>query len=65
MLRDPAIRAVVPPWGGELAIDLLDQLDWDELAAARADLARRLVRPPPLLLPFTTAWAGPRCTAPT
>ena len=34
MLTDPAIRAVVPPWGGELAIDLLDQLDWDALAAA-------------------------------
>lgn len=32
MLRDPAVRAVVPPWGGELGIDLLDQLDWDELA---------------------------------
>ena len=34
MLLDPAIRAVVPPWGGELAIDLLDQLDWQDLAAA-------------------------------
>ena len=34
MLLDPAIRAVVPPWGGELAIDLLDQLDWLELATA-------------------------------
>jgi muramoyltetrapeptide carboxypeptidase len=34
MLLDPGIRAVVPPWGGELAIDLLDQLDWDRLAAA-------------------------------
>jgi len=34
MLTDPAIRAVVPPWGGELAIDVLDQLDWDALAAA-------------------------------
>ncbi len=34
MLLDPAIRAVVPPWGGELAIDLLDQLDWQELATA-------------------------------
>lgn len=32
MLRDPAVRAVVPPWGGELGIDLLDQLDWAELA---------------------------------
>lgn len=34
MLCDPEVRAVVPPWGGELAIDLLDQLDWDRLAAA-------------------------------
>jgi muramoyltetrapeptide carboxypeptidase LdcA involved in peptidoglycan recycling len=34
MLTDPVIRAVVPPWGGELAVDLLDQLDWDALAAA-------------------------------
>lgn len=23
MLTDPGIRAVVPPWGGEMAIDLL------------------------------------------
>lgn len=34
MLADPAIRAVVPPWGGELAIDLLDRLGWEELTAA-------------------------------
>ena len=34
MLLDPAVKAVVPPWGGELAIDLLDLLDWDALAAA-------------------------------
>ncbi|WP_460797852.1 S66 family peptidase [Nocardioides pacificus] len=34
MLLDPAIRAVVPPWGGELSIDLLDLLDWDALAQA-------------------------------
>src|SRR6478736_4685492 len=34
MLADPAIRAVVPPWGGELAIDLLDLIDWDGLAEA-------------------------------
>jgi muramoyltetrapeptide carboxypeptidase LdcA involved in peptidoglycan recycling len=32
MLCDPDIAAVVPPWGGELAIDLLDQLDWNTLA---------------------------------
>ena len=34
MFLDPAIRAIVPPWGGETAIDLLDILDWDALAAA-------------------------------
>ncbi len=33
-LCDPAVAAVVPPWGGELAIDVLDQLDWDRLTAA-------------------------------
>ncbi len=34
LLLDPAVRAVVPPWGGELAIDLLPLLDFDALAAA-------------------------------
>src|SRR4051794_5380696 len=31
MLIDPHIKAVVPPWGGETAIDLLPLLDWDAL----------------------------------
>lgn len=30
----PGIRAVVPPWGGETAIDLLPLLDWDALREA-------------------------------
>lgn len=34
MLTDPDIRAVVPPWGGETAIDLLPLLDWDRLREA-------------------------------
>jgi muramoyltetrapeptide carboxypeptidase len=34
MLLDPAIRAVVPPCGGELAIDLLPLLDFDAIGAA-------------------------------
>src|SRR3954470_8573290 len=34
MLGGPSVRAVVPPWGGELAIDLLDLIGWEELAAA-------------------------------
>ncbi len=33
MLTDPEVRAVVPPWGGHVAIDLLHRLDWDALAA--------------------------------
>lgn len=31
MLTDPTIKAIVPPWGGETAIDLLPLLDWDRL----------------------------------
>jgi muramoyltetrapeptide carboxypeptidase LdcA involved in peptidoglycan recycling len=34
MLTDPGIRAVVPPWGGELAIDLLPHLDWAAIERA-------------------------------
>jgi muramoyltetrapeptide carboxypeptidase len=34
MLTDPRIRAVVPPRGGETAIDLLSFLDWDSVASA-------------------------------
>jgi muramoyltetrapeptide carboxypeptidase LdcA involved in peptidoglycan recycling len=35
MLTDPAVRAVVPPWGGAgTALDLLDQLDYAAIAAA-------------------------------
>ena len=34
MLTDPTIRAVIPPWGGELAIDLLPHLDWARIGAA-------------------------------
>jgi muramoyltetrapeptide carboxypeptidase LdcA involved in peptidoglycan recycling len=34
LLLDPAVRAVVPPWGGELAIDLLPLLDFAAVAGA-------------------------------
>jgi muramoyltetrapeptide carboxypeptidase LdcA involved in peptidoglycan recycling len=34
MLTDPTIKAVVPPWGGVTAIDLLPLLDWETLRAA-------------------------------
>ncbi|HET7398574.1 MAG TPA: S66 peptidase family protein [Intrasporangium sp.] len=35
LLTDPRTRAVVPPWGGETGIDLLDLLDVDAVATAR------------------------------
>lgn len=34
LLRDD-IAAIVPPWGGELAVEILDRLDWTALAGAR------------------------------
>lgn len=34
MLTDPAIQAIVPPWGGETAIDIVDLLDYDAIMAA-------------------------------
>lgn len=51
MLTDPSIRAVVPPWGGETAIDLLDVLDYDAIGAAE----------PTWVVGFsdTTTWMAP------
>ncbi|MFB0617378.1 S66 peptidase family protein [Streptomyces sp. AGS-58] len=34
LLTDPAVRAVIPPWGGETAIDLLPLLDFGRIAEA-------------------------------
>ena len=48
-----AADAVLPPWGGELAIELVEKIDWDALAEARpwfvgwSDIST-------LLLPLTT-----------
>ncbi|SDR83305.1 Muramoyltetrapeptide carboxypeptidase LdcA (peptidoglycan recycling) [Paraoerskovia marina] len=33
LMTNGDVRAVVPPWGGATAIDLLPRLDWDALAA--------------------------------
>ena len=59
MLTDPQIRAVVPPWGGETAIDLLDLLDWDAIAAAEPTWVVGFSDISTLLLPLTTraGWA--------
>jgi muramoyltetrapeptide carboxypeptidase LdcA involved in peptidoglycan recycling len=58
-LTDPAVAAVVPPWGGETAIDLLDELDWDALAAAEPTWLVGWSDISTLLVPITTrlGWA--------
>lgn len=59
MLCDPAIRCVLPPWGGETAIDLVDLLDWDALAAADPTWLVGYSDLSTLLVPLTTrlGWA--------
>lgn len=59
MLADPAIRAVVPPWGGELAIDLLDQVGWEALADADPTWLVGFSDLSTLMVPLTlrTGWA--------
>uniref|UniRef100_UPI002028BB2C S66 family peptidase n=1 Tax=Actinotalea sp. C106 TaxID=2908644 RepID=UPI002028BB2C len=59
MLTDPAVRAVVPPWGGQLAIDLLPHLDWESIAAAEPTWLVGFSDTTTLLLPLTVraGWA--------
>jgi muramoyltetrapeptide carboxypeptidase LdcA involved in peptidoglycan recycling len=60
LLCDPAVAAVVPPWGGELAIDLLEVLDWDRLAAAEPTWFVGWSDCSTLMMPITTrlGWAS-------
>ncbi|GAA4128263.1 LD-carboxypeptidase [Nocardioides fonticola] len=59
MLCDPTIACVVPPWGGETAIDLVDLLDWEALAAAEPTWLVGYSDLSTVLLPITTrlGWA--------
>jgi muramoyltetrapeptide carboxypeptidase len=59
MLCDPSIRCVVPPWGGETAIDLLHLLDWEALAAAEPTWLVGFSDLSTVLVPLTTrlGWA--------
>jgi muramoyltetrapeptide carboxypeptidase len=59
MLCDPAIRCVIPPWGGETAIDLVDRLGWDALAQADPTWLVGFSDLSTILLPITTrlGWA--------
>ena len=58
LLRDD-IDAVFPPWGGELAIELLDRLDWAGLQRARPKWLIGYSDTSTLLLPLTLrlGWA--------
>jgi muramoyltetrapeptide carboxypeptidase len=59
MLADPAIACVVPPWGGETAIDLVDLLDWDLLAASEPTWLVGFSDLTTVMVPITTrlGWA--------
>lgn len=54
MLTDPDIRAVVPPWGGELAVEVLPHLDLPAIAAADPTWLVGYSDVSTLLLPLTT-----------
>ncbi|MCK0112043.1 LD-carboxypeptidase [Ornithinimicrobium sp. F0845] len=60
MLTDPGIRAVVPPWGGETGIDLVDLLDWDLIAEAEPTWLVGFSDLSTLLVPLTVraGWAS-------
>jgi muramoyltetrapeptide carboxypeptidase len=53
MLLDPAIAAIVPPWGGETMIDLLPLLDFDAIAAAEPTWLVGYSDTTTLMLPLT------------
>jgi muramoyltetrapeptide carboxypeptidase LdcA involved in peptidoglycan recycling len=59
MLTDPEIRAVVPPWGGETAVDLLPLLDFEALRRAEPTWVVGYSDMSTLLLPITllAGWA--------
>ena len=63
MLSDPEVRAVIPPWGGETAIDMVDVLDWEALAAAEPTWVVGFSVSTTWLVPLTLGWAGRLCTA--
>jgi muramoyltetrapeptide carboxypeptidase len=54
MLTDPRVRAIVPPWGGELAVELLPHLDLDVVSAAEPTWLVGYSDLSTLLLPLTT-----------
>lgn len=59
MLTDPRVRVVIPPWGGETAIDLLPHLDLEAIAAAEPTWMVGFSDISTILTPLTllTGWA--------
>jgi muramoyltetrapeptide carboxypeptidase LdcA involved in peptidoglycan recycling len=59
-LLRPDVAAVIPPWGGELAIELLDRIDWAALAAAPPKWLLGYSDTSTLMLPLLlhAAWAS-------
>ena len=53
MLTDPKIRAVVPPWGGEGALELLSLLDFDRIGDAEPTWLVGYSDTSTLMLPLT------------
>jgi muramoyltetrapeptide carboxypeptidase len=53
MLTDPEVRAVVPPWGGEGALELLSLLDFDKIGAAEPTWLVGYSDTSTLMLPLT------------
>lgn len=53
MLTDPQVRAVVPPWGGEGALELLSLLDFDVIGAAEPTWLVGYSDTSTLMLPLT------------
>lgn len=58
LLRDD-IAAIIPPWGGELAIEVLARMDWDALRTARPKWVLGYSDTSTLLMPLTLGlgWA--------
>jgi muramoyltetrapeptide carboxypeptidase len=54
MLLDPRVRAVVPPWGGELLVEVLPHLDFEALRRAEPTWVVGFSDISTLLLPLTT-----------
>lgn len=54
MLLDPDVQVVIPPWGGELAVEIVPLLDFDALAKAEPTWVVGYSDISTLLVPLTT-----------